>query len=138
MTPHEYPSSECGVFPCRRNDGRTDITMLIVAFRNFRTPLKFNLIGTLSLSMCSVHTCRGGRFLWYVIAILWDTKHRILKQKVLILRFMCYAYFINHLKNDLHLHYERKVISFLTQNTVHLYTKLESVNHVYLIKYISL
>ena len=52
--------------------------------------------------------------------------------KVLILLFMCCVYFINHLKNDQHLHYERKLISFLTQNSVHLYTKVESVNVVYL------
>jgi len=32
---HENPSSGSRVFPCRRTDGGTDMTMLMVAFRNF-------------------------------------------------------------------------------------------------------
>jgi len=32
---HENPSSESRDFPCGGTDGQTDITKLIVAFRNF-------------------------------------------------------------------------------------------------------
>ena len=35
--------------------------------------------------------------------------------EVLILRFTCCVYFIKKFKNDLHLHYERKLISFFIQ-----------------------
>ena len=35
MTFHENPSSRRRVVPCGRMDGQTDMTKLIVAFRNF-------------------------------------------------------------------------------------------------------
>jgi hypothetical protein len=65
-----------------RTDRQTGIKKLIVVFRNFRTPLIWVLFLTLSLSQYSVYTCGGGRrFLRKVIAILWDTKHRIPNHK---------------------------------------------------------
>jgi hypothetical protein len=38
MTFHENPSSRRRVVPCGRTDGQTDMTKLIVAFRNFANP----------------------------------------------------------------------------------------------------
>jgi hypothetical protein len=35
MNFHEYPSSGSRDVPCGRTDGQTDITMLIIAVRNF-------------------------------------------------------------------------------------------------------
>jgi hypothetical protein len=37
---HENPSSESRVVPCRRTDGQTGMTKLIVTFRNYTTVLK--------------------------------------------------------------------------------------------------
>jgi hypothetical protein len=41
---HENPSSGSGVVPCGGTDGRTDMTKLLVAFRNFANALKNQIV----------------------------------------------------------------------------------------------
>jgi len=42
---HENPSSGSPVVPCRRTDGQTDMTKLIVVFRNFANAPKIGGMG---------------------------------------------------------------------------------------------
>jgi hypothetical protein len=133
MKSHEYPSSGCGVFPCWRTGGWTDITKIIVAFRYFRAPLKMSIIWKLKhITVLSIHL-----WWWQMVPMVrycdfLDTKHRNPNQKSLDSSFHVLWIFHNHFKNDVHLQFERKFISFLTKDTVRFYTNGESVNDIYL------